>query len=101
MLAVPGGRSTTTTWDAVAAADVDAVLVAPCGVGLEDARAQAVGVLPRLPPDAAVWAVAAGDVVTRPGPRVVDGVEALAAAWHPGVRPPREDLVAPVRPPLA
>jgi iron complex transport system substrate-binding protein len=98
VLAVPGGRSTTTSWEAVAAADVDAVLVAPCGVGVEEARAQAVGVLPRLPADAAVWAIAAGDVVTRPGPRVVDGVEALAAAWHPGSASERPDLVALVRP---
>jgi iron complex transport system substrate-binding protein len=97
VLTVPGGRSTTTTWEEVGAADVDAVLVAPCGVGLEEARAQAVAVLPRLPRAAAVWAVAAGDVVTRPGPRVVDGVEALAAAWHPGVLAPRENLVARVR----
>jgi len=97
VLAVPGGRSVTATWEQVAGTDADAVLVAPCGVGLDEARAQALDVLPRLPPDAAVWAVAAGDVVTRPGPRVVDGVEALAAAWHPGSAPPREDLVVRVR----
>jgi iron complex transport system substrate-binding protein len=97
VLAVPGGRSVTATWEQVAGTDADAVLVAPCGVGLDEARAQALDVLPRLPPDAAVWAVAAGDVVTRPGPRVVDGVEALAAAWHPGSAPPREDLVVGVR----
>jgi iron complex transport system substrate-binding protein len=99
VLAVPGGRSTTTTWGEVTAAEVDAVLVAPCGVGLEEARAQAVHVLPRLPAQVAVWAVAAGDVVTRPGPRVVDGVEALAGAWHPaalsaGLPPARDGLVA-------
>jgi iron complex transport system substrate-binding protein len=97
VLTVPGGRSTTTTWERVASADVDVVLVGPCGVGLDEARAQALAVLPRLPRGAAVWAVAAGDVVTRPGPRVVDGVEALAAAWHPGVLAPRSDLVALVR----
>jgi iron complex transport system substrate-binding protein len=97
VLTVPGGRSTTTTWEQVAAADVDAVLVGPCGVGLDEARAQALAVQPRLPRDAAVWAVAAGEVVTRPGPRVVDGVEALAAAWHDGVLAPRDDLVARVR----
>ena len=53
--------------------------------------------LHRLPPGPAVWAVDAGAVVTRPGPRVVDGVEALAAAWH-GTGTARPELVAPVRP---
>lgn len=100
VLAVPGGRSLTVRWDEVTAAagDVDAVLVAPCGFGLADARRQAEELLPRLPGGPAVWAVDAGAVVTRPGPRVVDGVEALAAAWYPPAGRPRPDLVALVRP---
>jgi iron complex transport system substrate-binding protein len=79
----------------VASADVDAVLVAPCGFGLADALDQARRVAHRLPVGVPVWAVDAGAVVTRPGPRVVDGVEALAAAWHPGAGVERPDLVAP------
>jgi iron complex transport system substrate-binding protein len=98
VLAAPGQRSTTTTWEHVAAAEVDAVLVAPCGYGLADAVRQARSILGRLPASAAVWAIDAGAVVTRPGPRVVDGVEALAAALHPGALPARDDLVALVRP---
>ena len=86
VLARPGGRSVTTTWDDVAAAEVDAVLVAPCGYGLDDAVAQARALLPRLPMLAAVWAIDAGGLVTRPGPRVVDAVEALADALHGGRR---------------
>lgn len=85
VLARPGARSVTTTWDDVAAAAVDAVLVAPCGYGLDDALAQARDVLPRLPAGVPVWAIDAGGLVTRPGPRVVDAVEALAAALHDGV----------------
>ena len=102
LLAAPGARSTTTTWDeaARAAAGADAVLVAPCGYGLDDAARQAATVLHRLPVAPAVWAVDAGAVVTRPGPRVVDGVEALAAAWH-RVGTTRPDLVRQVRPPAA
>ncbi len=102
VLAAPGGRSIAVGWPEVhdAAADADAVLVAPCGYGLVDARRQAERLLPRLPPGPAVWAVDAGAVVTRPGPRVVDGVEALAAAWHgvgvPDVGGP--ELVGGVRP---
>lgn len=82
VLARPGGRSATTTWDEVFAAEAEVVVVAPCGYGLADAVAQAHDVLHLLPAGSAVWAIDAGGLVTRPGPRVVDGVEALAAALH-------------------
>jgi iron complex transport system substrate-binding protein len=99
VLAAPGARSTTTTWAEVAAQQVDVVLVAPCGFGLDDGVAQAEGIMDRLPPGAQVWAVDAGAFVTRPGPRVVDGVEAIAHALHPGLAPePPAGRVALVRP---
>ena len=31
-----------------------------------------------------MWAIDADGLVVRPGPRLVDGVEALAAIFHPG-----------------
>ncbi len=103
VLAAPGQRSVPTTWEDVAATPADVVLVAPCGFGLDDAVAQARAVLDRLPTAAAVWAVDAGGHVTRPGPRVVDAVEALAAAWWPDAAararlPVRPDVVRLVRP---
>jgi iron complex transport system substrate-binding protein len=103
VLAAAGARSVPTSWDAVAATAADVVLVAPCGFGLEDAVAQARAVLPLLPVEGAVCAVAAGGYVTRPGPRVVDAVEALAAAWWPDAAAaaglaPRPDVVQLVRP---
>ncbi|MDQ6714550.1 MAG: cobalamin-binding protein, partial [Actinomycetota bacterium] len=36
-----------------------------------------------LPPGIPVWAVDANASFARPGPRLVDGVEALAAIFHP------------------
>lgn len=96
VLASPGGRSTATGWDVVPSAGLDAVLVAPCGFGLDDAVAQARQVLHRVPAGVPVWAVDAGAVITRPGPRLVDGVEALAAAWHPGAGASAPHLVASV-----
>jgi iron complex transport system substrate-binding protein len=98
LLAAPGTRSTTTTWARVCevAADADAVLVAPCGYGLAAAVRQARDVVQRLPAGPAVWAIDAGGLVTRPGPRVVDGVAALAAAWHGGSY--RLDAMAAVLP---
>ena len=35
-------------------------------------------------PSVPVWAIDADGLVVRPGPRLVDGVEALAAILHPG-----------------
>jgi iron complex transport system substrate-binding protein len=37
-----------------------------------------------LPPGIPVWAVDANASFARPGPRLVDGIEALAAIVHPG-----------------
>ena len=89
VLGSPGARSVRTTWEAVAAARPAVVVAAPCGFGLDAsaglaAEAQAAGVLPDVP----LWAVDANASFARPGPRLVDGVEALAAILHPaaGVR---------------
>lgn len=98
VLALPGERSVAADWSAVAAATADVVLVAPCGYGLDDAVEQARAVRDRLP-CAQVWAIDAGALVTRPGPRVVDGVEALARALHGDAVPaPPDGRVARVRP---
>jgi iron complex transport system substrate-binding protein len=79
--ASPGARSVETTWQAITAARPDVVVVAPCGYHLAGAAAQAEAVLDRLPA-VPVWAIDADGIVVRPGPRLVDGVEALAAALH-------------------
>lgn len=84
--ATAGGRSVATTWAALAAAEPDVVLVAPCGFDLDSAVAQAAEVARRLP-GRPVFALDANGLVVRPGPRLVDGVEALAWALHPGAVP--------------
>ena len=63
----------------------DVIVVAPCGFGLDDASAQAETLVAggSLPDATPVWAVDANAAFVRPGPRVVDGVEALAAIAHP------------------
>jgi iron complex transport system substrate-binding protein len=71
-----------TTWAAIAAARPDVVVVAPCGYHLDGAVEQAAVVRAALP-DVAVWAIDGDGLIVRPGPRVVDGVEALAAIIHP------------------
>ena len=79
----PGVRSAETTWAELAAAAPDIVLVTPCGFHLDGAAEQAKAVLPHFP-GARVWAIDGDGLIVRPGPRLVDGVEALATILHPG-----------------
>jgi iron complex transport system substrate-binding protein len=83
----PGARSAQTTWAEFADAAPDAVLVAPCGFHLDGAAAQAETVARHLP-GMPVWALDGDGLVVRPGPRLVDGIETIAAILHPGVFPP-------------
>src|SRR5690349_18756582 len=78
----PGGRSTQTTWEEIAEARPEVAVVAPCGFRLDGAAAQAEQAARQLP-GVPVWAIDADGLVVRPGPRLVDGVEALAAILHP------------------
>jgi iron complex transport system substrate-binding protein len=86
VVAEPGQRSVPTGWAAFAAAEPAVVLVAPCGFGADAAAAQARTVADRLP-GVPVWALDGDGLVVRPGPRLVDGVEAIAAILHPGCAP--------------
>jgi iron complex transport system substrate-binding protein len=82
----PGQRSAELTWPEIAAARPDLVIVAPCGYHLAGAVAQAVAVTAALP-GVPVWAVDGDSLVVRPGPRLVDGAEAIAAILHPDAVP--------------
>jgi iron complex transport system substrate-binding protein len=84
-----GARSSPVSWDDVAAAAADVIVVAPCGYRLEGAGALAGQLVDsgRLPAGVPVWAVDADAAFVRPGPRLVDGVEALAAILHAGSVP--------------
>jgi iron complex transport system substrate-binding protein len=90
LLARPGGRSTAITWEQVAASEAEVLVVAPCGFDEAGASAQLAQVLARpeladLPAVASgrVHAIDADSLIVRPGPRLVDGVEALAECFHP------------------
>lgn len=82
--AVPGGRSVPVTWHDLVDSSPDVVLVAPCGFGLDAAAEQARTVAAAVPGHP-VWALDADGLVVRPGPRLVAGVEAIAAILHPDV----------------
>lgn len=96
LAARPGARSAPTTWDELTGAQPDVVIVAPCGAHLDAAAEQARTVAHRFP-DTAVWAIDADGLVVRPGPRLVDGVEAIAAILHPDAVPARPDAVTRVQ----
>jgi iron complex transport system substrate-binding protein len=98
-VARPGQRSEPLAWPEVAAADPDLIIVAPCGYHLEGAVSQAAVVTAALP-GVPVWAIDADSLVVRPGPRLVDGVEAIAAILHPDAVPvPPEGQIALVHSP--
>ena len=101
VLGVSGQRSETIRPERLAESDADVVVVAPCGYNLAGASELAAVFVEQtqLPSGAAVWAVDADAAFVRPGPRVVDGIEALAAICHPQVLTPRPDLAAVVRDP--
>jgi iron complex transport system substrate-binding protein len=80
VLGTAGQKSARVTWDEVAAARPDVVVVAPCGYDRAGAQEQADAVAQLLPSAATVLAVDADGLWARPGPRLIDGVEELAAA---------------------
>lgn len=81
--AAAGRPSGPTTWARIADEEPDVVIVAPCGYHLDGAAEQAREAARHLP-GRPVWAIDGDGLVVRPGPRLVDGVEALAAILHPG-----------------
>lgn len=81
-LGTAGEKSVRITWEQAMTADPDLVVCAPCGFDLPDAAAQAASVAARFG-NVPVWAVDANASFARPGPRLVDGVETLAAILHP------------------
>lgn len=85
-----GEPSQRITWDAVLAAAPDAIVLMPCG--FDASRTEREFRAGNRPPGWAaipaaeagqVWAVDANSFFSRPGPRLVDGVELLAALLHP------------------
>jgi iron complex transport system substrate-binding protein len=84
---VDGGRSVAVSWAEIADGQrPDAVVVTPCGYGLDGACEQAAAVTAQLP-GVPLVAIDSASYVVRAGPRLVDGIEALAHALHPDAVP--------------
>jgi iron complex transport system substrate-binding protein len=84
VLAKPGDHSARLTWDRVREADPDVVVVMPCGYDEAGAAAQLalLGDPPALR-GKRVFPVDANGCFSRPGPRLVDGIERLAQIFFP------------------
>lgn len=103
MVAVAGGadvfgnagrRSRRVTWEEIAAAVPEAIVFMPCGYGLEKAleegrslfESEALSSTPAAR-EGRVFAVDASSYFSRPGPRIVDGIEILGWILHPEACP--------------
>jgi iron complex transport system substrate-binding protein len=97
-LGEPGQRSHPVPPRALAQADPDIIVVAPCGYDLGGATRLAAALVEEdiLPCGVPVWAVNADAAFVRPGPRLVDGIEALAGICHSDILPARPELASPV-----
>jgi iron complex transport system substrate-binding protein len=89
VLGTAGQKSRVATWDELAAASPDVVVAMPCGLYCDEAAAQARDYAVELDRLGArrVFAVDAASSFSRPGPRLVDGVELLAHLLHPDAAP--------------
>ena len=85
VLGMPGEPSEVVTWEQVAAARPEVVVVMPCGYDAERAQEEAYDFEDELAELGArrIVAVDASGLFSRPGPRLVDGLELLAHILHP------------------
>ena len=85
VLGQPGERSRTVEWADVEEARPAVVVSMPCGYDVTRAAQETLEAQDRLAAlEARVVAVDASSYFSRPGPRLVDGVELLAHILHPG-----------------
>ena len=95
VLGAPGERSRMVAAQEVAAARPEIAVLAPCGYGVERAATEGNRLVSqaewRWLADVGLWALDANVLTSRPGPRLIDGIETLASIMHPalfGTPPP-------------
>ena len=97
LLGAPGEPSYSLSWEKVAAAEPDILFIACCGFTKDRAIEDLQRVLTQDICQA-IPAVQSGKVFvadghayfSRPGPRLIDGLEMMAHAFHPTIHPPSE-----------
>jgi iron complex transport system substrate-binding protein len=98
VLGFPAEPSQQLSWEAVAAAEPQVVVVMPCGYDAPRAHAEALAHASELAAlDASlVVAVNASAYFSRPGPRLIDGLELMAHILHPHRVPAMPEHAAPI-----
>jgi iron complex transport system substrate-binding protein len=99
VLGLPGEHSEQRTWDEVRAAEPDVVVVMPCGYDADRAREEADAYADELASLGArrIVAVDAAAHFSRPGPRLVEGLELLGHILHPDRLPEAPGPVYEIR----
>jgi iron complex transport system substrate-binding protein len=89
VLGLPGEHSQVFSWEQLAAAQPEVVVVMPCGYDAARARVEALQHADKLVALGArrIVAVNASAYFSRPGPRLIDGLELLGHILHPGRLP--------------
>jgi iron complex transport system substrate-binding protein len=101
VLGFPGEPSRTATWEELEAATPEVVVAMPCGYDAPRAHAEATAYAAELGRLGAnrVVAVNASAYFSRPGPRLIDGLELLAHVLHPQQAPAAPARALPVEVP--
>jgi len=88
LLGLPGEKSRTIEWAELEGVAPEVIVSMPCGLYAEEAAAETMRHRERLAPlGARVFAVDAAAYFSRPGPRLVEGVELLGHLLHPELVP--------------
>ena len=92
VLAKNGEHSVVVTLEAVRAADPEVIIIAPCGYDLARSAQEGERLLAlddwRWARDRRVFAIDANAFASRPGPRLVDGIEVFARCFNPALFSP-------------
>jgi iron complex transport system substrate-binding protein len=96
LLGTAGEPSQVVTWEQLARAKPEVVVVMPCGYDAQRAHAEALAYARELAGLGAsrIVAVNASAYFSRPGPRLIDGLELLAQVLHPGCASGAQEHVA-------
>ena len=105
VVAAPGAHSVQVSVDEVRAADPEIVVFAPCGFDVGRSERESRALLEteawRWARQRTVWAIDGNALTSRPGPRLVDAVEVMAAIFAPSLfGGPATQCARPVKPRL-